>query len=702
MKIDSILIENIRSHVKTYIKFSRGFNCLVGGLGAGKSSILYAIDFALFGDPLGRSYEYLLREGADVGRVALKFIEGRKEYTLWRGLRRRGNRISQDAEQLKLFRGDKLIAEMRNEAVSEQLKSIIGIDKEIFRDVIWVRQERLKEILDMTPTERRKKLDQVFGVSDYEASWVNLRSIRRWYEGEKRTLERDPDVINVESTQSKYEEAIKELSAREAELEEARKQLREAELRFREASTRLEGLIALRRESERLRTMEAELRAKAGSLEGVYAGLMREIKERKMRVNELEERLEALKIREEALRKNLKDLGLPVNSPREELQSHINSLIEQISSMQGEEENVRSEIRRATERITSLIEESKCPLCLQPLSPEYKERLTGILRQKISDYRQQLDELGKNIKELRELQSSLFTIFSSLQAIQPKMEEIARQLENERSLLNEALRELSEKEKEMETLKKRLLILRSKIAEFDHSKLEETQKLYNKSLEEYSSLKYKVQSLEKQKSEIMLRIENLKEQLDAAQGKIERLEKVNKILEFIEEARQAYRSIQPKIRRDFIKYLERVIQRMLDELAGSEGPSLTVKIDENYTPIVIGEEGHERSVLNISGGERTFLALAYRLGLGQLIMHIRSGRGLSMLLLDEPTESLGREDGSIDRLAELISRLKSLEQVIAVTHSEAFAEKADHVIRIEKRDGRSSIRIEDRRLLGGG
>ena len=40
MKIDSILIENIRSHVKTYIKFSEGFNCLVGGLGAGKSSIL--------------------------------------------------------------------------------------------------------------------------------------------------------------------------------------------------------------------------------------------------------------------------------------------------------------------------------------------------------------------------------------------------------------------------------------------------------------------------------------------------------------------------------------------------------------------------------------------------------------------------------------------------------------------------------------
>ena len=694
MKIDSILIENIRSHVKTYIKFSEGFNCLVGGLGAGKSSILYAIDFALFGDPIGRSYEYLLREGADVGRVALKFIENGKEYTLWRGLRRRGNRISQDAEQLKLFRGEKLIAEMKNEAVTEQLKSIIGIDKEIFRDIMWVRQERLKEILDMTPTERRKRLDQLFGVSDYETSWANLRSIQRWYESEQRTLERDPDVINMESMQSMYDEAVKELSIREAELEEARKQLQEAELRFKEALTRLEGVMALRRESEKLKAKEAELKAKIGSLEGICARLAREIKERRIRVNNLEERLEALNIREEALRKSLKDLDLPTNISQEELQSHINSIIEQISSIQGEEENVRNEIRRATQRITNLIKENRCPLCLQPLPPEYKDRLIKNLYQEISDYKQQLNELEKNIRELGNLRSNLFTIFSNLQTIQPKKEEIARHLKNERNLLNGALQELSEKEREIKTLKRQLLTLQSKIREFDYSKLEEAQRLYNEAMEKHSSLKYKVQNLEAQKSEIMLRLKSLKERLDTAQSKIERLEKVKKILGFIEEARQAYRSIQPKIRRDFIKYLERVIQHILDDLAGSDGPSLTVKIDENYTPIIIGEEGYERNVLNISGGERTFLALAYRLGVGQLIMHIKSGRGLSMLLLDEPTESLGREDGSIDRLAELISRLKTVEQVIAVTHSEAFAEKADYVIRVEKREGRSTILIE--------
>ena len=69
MKIEIVQLENIRSHVKSTVPFTRGFNCLVGGLGCGKSSVMYAVDFALFGDSIGRSFEYLLREGADLRSV---------------------------------------------------------------------------------------------------------------------------------------------------------------------------------------------------------------------------------------------------------------------------------------------------------------------------------------------------------------------------------------------------------------------------------------------------------------------------------------------------------------------------------------------------------------------------------------------------------------------------------------------------------
>ena len=135
MRIETVELENVRSHVKSKIQFQRGFNCLVGGVGCGKSSVLYAIDFALFGDPLGRSYEYIFREGADASKVTLQFVHSGKNYTLTRGLRKHGKGIGQDVEQLKLYENDKLIAQVKSEAVAEQLKAITGLDKELFREM---------------------------------------------------------------------------------------------------------------------------------------------------------------------------------------------------------------------------------------------------------------------------------------------------------------------------------------------------------------------------------------------------------------------------------------------------------------------------------------------------------------------------------------------------------------------------------------
>jgi len=203
-----------------------------------------------------------------------------------------------------------------------------------------------------------------------------------------------------------------------------------------------------------------------------------------------------------------------------------------------------------------------------------------------------------------------------------------------------------------------------------------------------------MESLEQRKGDLALRVDELKERLDNTQKKIERKENIGKLLGIVDRIRVAYRSIQPKLRSEFVKYLQRAVQQVLDSLVGDVGAALFVRIDETYSPFIRSEEGYEREVSNLSGGERTLLAFAYRIGMGQLIMQSRTGHGLYMLLLDEPTESLGREDGSVDRLAEAVSRLKAIEQIIAVTHNEAFAEKAEHVIRIEKEAGASQVFIE--------
>ena len=92
MKIEIVQLENIRSHIKSTVPFTRGFNCLVGGLGCGKSSVLYAVDFALFGDSIGRSFEYLLREGADSGKVTDTVYTKRKHLQAYTGIKKKGQK----------------------------------------------------------------------------------------------------------------------------------------------------------------------------------------------------------------------------------------------------------------------------------------------------------------------------------------------------------------------------------------------------------------------------------------------------------------------------------------------------------------------------------------------------------------------------------------------------------------------------------
>ena len=242
MKIEIVQLQNIRSHVKSTVPFTRGFNCLVGGLGTGKSSILYAVDFALFGEPIGRSFEYLLREDADSAKVTIQFTQNGRTYKLTRGLKRRGKGIGQDFDELKLFEDETLIASIKTDAVDEQFKAITGLDKDLYREIVWVRQEHLKELLDATPRDRQRRLDELFGLSDYETAWSNIAVYQRDYETEKRVYEKDPDVVGLEKLGVEYNRVTEEFARLEVELQDAIAKLAAAKKAVEDADSKLKKL----------------------------------------------------------------------------------------------------------------------------------------------------------------------------------------------------------------------------------------------------------------------------------------------------------------------------------------------------------------------------------------------------------------------------------------------------------------------------
>ncbi len=604
MKLESLQLENIRSHVKTVVPFGAGFNCLVGGLGQGKSTVLYAFDFVLFGDPLGRSYDYLLREDAEEGKVTAVFVQNGRTYKIQRALHRHGNGISQDIDQLKFYRDGNLIASNKNDAVSEELKALTGLDKNIFREVVWVRQEHLKELLDTTPRQRQKKLDELFGLSDYEAAWSGLQLFQRTYEGEKNALERDIDIIRVAKLEGDYSKAVEDFSSVTCQIEDAKEKFVTAESRLNEATSRLDGLEELRKTTEALQRMEIQLQTNLNNIKSRSRELVDQNEVNKRRLDEQERLIEQLETQKKLHQDSLEKVGFATDTSLEDIRVHLFAVEEQLRTSGGEQEATKREMNSSINKISSIITENKCPRCLQELTGDYKKSLKENLQKENADNEKRLTELETKLEELKSHHRIVDVAVSNLQQLIPRIEDLKKQVSEKRESLNKFSAQLEAAKQEAKRLQVQLCETQEEISKFDVTELESARKLQKDAFADRLNSKHEVDSLEQRKADLALRLDDLKERLDNVQKKSERKEGISKLLEIIDRIRVAYRSIQPKLRKEFVTYLQMTVQQVLDSLTGDVGPALNVKIDEAYSPFVSSEEGYEREVANLSGGER--------------------------------------------------------------------------------------------------
>jgi len=119
-----------------------------------------------------------------------------------------------------------------------------------------------------------------------------------------------------------------------------------------------------------------------------------------------------------------------------------------------------------------------------------------------------------------------------------------------------------------------------------------------------------------------------------------------------------------------------------------EDPSKESRIDEDFTPIV-EQDGYEQDYNYLSGGEKTSLALAYRLSLNTIVQKVSAGIKSNLLILDEPTDGFSKEQ--LFKIREILDELHC-PQVVMVSHERELESFADQVMRVEKKDGVSQIK----------
>ncbi|HTH21301.1 MAG TPA: SMC family ATPase, partial [Nitrososphaeraceae archaeon] len=197
MILKNITLENIRSYKdKTVIDFPYGRTLFQGDIGSGKSTILSAVEFALFG--LGDiDANHLLRVGATTGSVFLEFESNKQHYKVFRSLSRRRDKIIQNEGYL-YENGTK-----SSYSVSELKTKILDIIKinertetkttsVVYRYAVYTPQEMMKQILSSNSEKRLDILRRAFGIEEYSTA---KRNAEKFLSGIRVLLRTKKDLV---------------------------------------------------------------------------------------------------------------------------------------------------------------------------------------------------------------------------------------------------------------------------------------------------------------------------------------------------------------------------------------------------------------------------------------------------------------------------------------------------------------------------
>ncbi len=176
--IDSIELTNWKTHRHTVMNFQSGVNVLIGVMGAGKSSVMDAVSFGLFGTFPALSHRRTTIENIissrpsreDSSEVRLQFGADGDTYTITRCISRGGGttaRLEKNGSYLQA----------QPERVNEEIEHLLKVDYDTFSRVIYSEQNRLAYFLELAKGERKKQIDHMLGLDSFAKAEENSVSL---------------------------------------------------------------------------------------------------------------------------------------------------------------------------------------------------------------------------------------------------------------------------------------------------------------------------------------------------------------------------------------------------------------------------------------------------------------------------------------------------------------------------------------------
>lgn len=693
MIIHSLRLRNIRSYVDSTIEFPRGAVLLSGDIGCGKTSILLAIEFAIFGIMKGvLSGNTLLRHGAQNGFVELSFTLGKDKCVIKRSLKRSAKGVAQEPGMLSI--NDKVVQGTAQELKARMLEligypeSLLNKSKSlIFRYTVFTPQEEMKRILYESKDERLDILRRLFNIDKYkrvkENSLNYIRELKNKINVLKGKLEILPDKKQELDEYSKQVDELKE------KLEDKEEDLQKIKLEFDKAK---HGFESLEKELDELKKAEKEFEVKKSELSSASSLLEKNQAELKKVNALLDEMLKGLEGFDVGKADEIKDT---ITRKKQEL-AKLEQSLKDINSKKSMYKTKQQASEAIITKISKLDDKEegkpKCPTCEQIVSPEHIKSVTAREQVIITKCKTNLEKLDGFEKKFSDKKNAIEKEIENYQAGEKELEakkvklEALEEKKERKKNLEQEISDLKDKISKhkgiIEDLEQELEKGKDKKQEFETAKKELEEKREEKDVLDKIVVEKKTQLETTQQV-----ITRLKQEIDRMKQDEKKLSELNEIKHwlqnhFINLVDVIEKNILARIYNEFNAFFQEWFNTLLED------ETISVRLDQHFSP-VIEQNGYETWLENLSGGEKTSIALAYRLALNKVINDFLSTiRTRDLIILDEPTDGFSSEQ--LDRVREVINQT-NVEQVLIVSHEAKMESFVDSIIRVRKQGHESRV-----------
>lgn len=594
MIIEDVKLENFISHEQSDIMFETGINIIVGHNGAGKSSIIDAIRFALFSEKRGSKMEELIKKGRNNASVQMKFKVDSYEYEIFRGMTLgKYGKINRNS----WLKRDGVIVAETFEGVSNAVKDIIKVSKDLFLNSIFVKQGEMDSLISEDAYKRKELFSKIIGIDILSKSAEKLRDIinevvidSKKYESSSQFLKDvEEKIVEMNSSKERIQAEIVSFEQKSAEYKKRESEAYSATMAMNEKVTRLKSFIEERTKKEaEIKKYEERLKSLSEKISQTSSMDFekKEIEENPLfkfgnEINEyfiLEARFDSLSFEIKSLKKQIESYEndeKTLNSlrPKFDRFNEIKAMIENLEGQNRENEKARG----SYEHLSTTLEELRARVkALQNAEEALKPLILEVFMSET------IDEITVStlLKEVRERSSSVKSKMEGIKANVGNINKTREELRKNRAMLEgqnqcpicgtplteEHSRKIQEEydEKDLELVKE-IESISSMKKELQKQEIEISDKitsLEKPQISQYIKVKYQLDEENKRITEVEKNIQELKERYEAYIRNKEEIENFKKSLGDLEKYANEFSAISLSVKRIDISALR---ERLTDQ-----------------------------------------------------------------------------------------------------------------------------------------